>query len=200
MGQYRGGNEKFYSGSGSHKPEIIQPYIDLLIKLIAFNDIRRIVDVGCGDFWIMRQVLGFFNQNKYKYFYHGIDVVSELIEHNSQNFGNDNVKFTCADASKDDVELPDGDLLIIRQVLQHLCNSDVKKILRKTGDFKYLLITEHIFEGENTIPNLDKQSIKAMRGGSGIFLEHAPFNYKNIIHLLKVFQGGGMIRTSLIIQ
>ena len=53
-----GGKDGFYSGSGSHTEAIIRPYIDLLTRLIVDNNLHRIVEIGCGDFNIMKKVLG----------------------------------------------------------------------------------------------------------------------------------------------
>ena len=81
-------------------------------------------------------------------------------------------------------------------------NADIKKILRKANKFKYLFITEHIYDAPDAVCNIDKQTNGGIRlnHGSGIYLEHPPFNYKNIVHLLKVSEYGGVIRSSLIIN
>ena len=197
-----GGSEPFFSGSGSHDEKIIIPYMNLLLQIITNNKIRAITDLGCGDFWIMRHVLGTLDKNNYAYFYNGVDVVEELINHNNKTFGRANVKFHCMDAAQDDTELPFGELLIIRQVLQHLSNADIKKILAKTKDFKFLFITEHIYDGADAIFNIDKSSSNSIRLNfkSGVYIEKPPYNYKNVVHLLKISQYGGIIRTSLIIN
>ena len=199
--------EKFGSGRGSHDEEIIVPYINTLIPLLTNNNIRNIVDLGCGDFWIMRHVLGALSEAGYNFFYTGIDVVEDLVNYNSARFKHPAIKFLCMDAAADDEPLPDGELLIIRQVFQHLSNADVKKILSKTKKFKFVLITESIYDAPDAVPNIDKQADNQTRVHlkSGVYLEHAPYNFKNIVHLLKV-KGGVLgniqstIRTDLIIN
>ena len=197
-------DEKFGSGSGSHLEKIIAPYINLLLQIISCNNIRSITDIGCGDFWIMRQVLGVLEKNNYAYFYNGVDVVEELINYNAENFGKPNVKFYCCDFAQDVFKIA-GELIIIRQVLQHLTNADIKKILQKAAAFKFVLVTESIYDGADKIFNVDKVASYSTRGEfkSGVFLEQPPYNFKNIVHLLKV-QGkngaGDIIRTSLIIN
>ena len=173
----------------------------MLLQLLTNNGIRNIVDIGCGDFWIMRNVLGVLDKNNYNFFYTGIDVVEDLINYNAETFRHPNVRFICRDAA-DDEPLPDGELLIIRQALQHMNNADIKKILAKTTHFKFMFITEHIYDAPDAVYNVDKQMDNTirLRHKSGIYLEHAPFNYKNIVHLLKVPQMGGTIRSSLIIN
>lgn len=194
--------EKFNSGTGSHNEKIIVPYINTLIQLLTNNNIRNIVDIGCGDFWIMRNVLGTLAKNNYNFFYTGVDVVAELINYNAAHFRHPNIRFICRDAAADDEPLPDGELLIIRQVLQHLNNADIKKILAKTTNFKFMFITEHIYDAPDAVYNVDKPTDNSirLRHKSGIYLEHAPFNCKNIVHLLKVPEYGGTIRSSLIIN
>lgn len=195
-------DEKFCSGTGSHNDAIIVPYMNTLIQLLRNNNLRNIVDLGCGDFWIMRHVLEVLSKNGYNFFYTGIDVVENLTDYNNKRFGRDNVKFVCADAAVDEEPLPDGDILIVRQVFQHLSNADIKKILDKASKFKFLFVTEHICDAPDAVHNIDTpaDAIVRLRYNSGIYLEHAPFNYKNIVHLLKVPQYGGIIRSSLIIN
>lgn len=199
--------EKFRSGNGSHNEKIIVPYIETLIPLLTNNNIRNIVDLGCGDFWIMRHVLGAVSEAGYNFFYTGIDVVADLINHNAATFNYPNIKFLCRDITADNEPLPDGDILIIRQVLQHLSNADIKKILDKASKFKFLFITESIYDAPDAVHNIDMKTGGGVRcySKSGIYLEYAPFNYKNIVHLLKI-PGGVLsgiqstIRSSLIIN
>ena len=149
----------------------------------------------------MRRVFEFLDQNKFNYFYTGIDVVEALIKHNAETFKAVNKRFICMNAAADDEPLPNGELLIIRQVLQHLSNADIQKILAKTNKFKFLFITEHIYDAPDAVYNVDMQTTNSirLRYKSGVYLEHAPFNYKNIVHLLKI-PGNGVIRSSLIIN
>ena len=199
-----GGNEPFFSGRGSHNENIIIPYINTLLQIISNNNIRLITDLGCGDFWIMRHVLSTLDKNNYNFFYNGVDVVEELIDHNNKTFGRANVKFHCMDAAQDN-ELPFGELLIIRQVLQHLGNADVKKILSKTSAFKFIFVTESIYGGEDAVYNIDINASNGTRCSfkSGVYLERPPYSYKNIVHLMKVpgpNVAGVVIRSSLIIN
>ncbi|MBE8950697.1 MAG: class I SAM-dependent methyltransferase [Quinella sp. 3Q1] len=172
-----------------------------MLQLLTNNNIRNIVDVGCGDFWIMRQVLDALSEENYNFFYTGVDVVEELVNYNTERFSKPNIRFICMDAASDE-PLPDGQLLIIRQALQHMKNADIKKILGKAANFKYLFITEHIYDAPDAVYNIDKENDNHIRlpNKSGVYLEHAPFNIKNIVHLLKVPQMGGIIRSSLIIN
>ena len=81
------------------------------------------------------------------------------------------------DAVADD--LPSGDCALVRQVLQHLSNSEVQRIVNKLTDFKYVILTEHLPEGE-FIANKEivtGQGIR-LKKQSGIDLLCPPFNFK----------------------
>ena len=180
--------------------------MNTLIQLLTNNNIRNIVDLGCGDFWIMRHVLGTLIKGGYNFYYTGIDVVEDLINYNAATFKHPNIRFICRDVTTDDEPLPDGDILIVRQVLQHLSNADIKKILDKASKFKFLFITENIYDAPDAVHNISNDGVSTRIGNkSGIYLEYAPFSFKNIVHLLKVPENhpSGVsctIRSSLIIN
>lgn len=196
------GETRYYSGSGSHEEDIINPYIRLVYDFIQNNDVKNIVEIGCGDFYIMNRILLMTAKYGMQVSYSGLDVVEDLIKYNNNKYGNDNISFFCADAISDSCHMPEGDLLIIRQVLQHLDNASIMKILDKISGYRYVLITEHIYEGKDAIFNVDKKIDESIRLNmlSGVYLEKSPYNYKNIAHLLRVPEDGGIIRTSLIIN
>jgi hypothetical protein len=75
--------------------------------------------------------------------------------------------------------LPLGDCAIVRQVLQHLSNTEVQAIVNKLVNFKYLILTEHLPKGD-FIPNKDIISGQGIRlkKKSGINLLVPPFNLK----------------------
>jgi len=163
-------NSKFYSGLGSHDPEIIIPYLEVLKSfLTSFKCPLRVCDLGCGDFNVGKELV----QHTKKYV--AVDIVSNLIEYNKEKFKEENLEFLCLDIATD--ELPSGDCVILRQVLQHLSNAEIESIVRKLKDFKYVILTEHLPEGDFE-PNLDIISGQGTRlkKGSGIDLLVAPFN------------------------
>lgn len=189
------GGRQWYSGSGSHDETIIHPYIRLLIDLIKNNDISSIVDIGCGDFNIMQQVLADCSEVTS---YVGIDVVDGLVARNQRKFGSDSIRFVSLDASDETIKLPKAELCIIRQVLQHLDNAAIRRVVAKLQAYRYVLVTEHIYEGEGVIYNLDKPANGDIRLSrlSGVYLDQPPYNIP-MVHLLKCRQNGGVIRTSI---
>lgn len=168
-----GGNEfDFYSGEGSHLPEIVIPYINVVSEFLqSFENPLSICDLGCGDFNIGKELVK-FSKN-----YIAIDIVESLIERNKKRFNTDHLEFHCLDIAKTD--LPKGDCAILRQVLQHLSNAEVQTIVDKLHDFKYIILTEHLPEGD-FIPNKDIISGQGIRlkKQSGLKLTAAPFHFK----------------------
>jgi hypothetical protein len=67
----------------------------------------------------------------------------------------------------------------LRQVLQHLSNAEVELVVRKLTDFKYIILTEHLPEGD-FMPNKDIISGQGIRlkKQSGLSLLVPPFNLK----------------------
>lgn len=164
-------DSKFYSGFGSHNSELVAPYVKIVTEfLTSFDTPIMVLDLGCGDFNIGSQLV------KYTQKYIAVDIVADLIEYNKTKFIADNLEFKCLDISKDN--LPKADCVIIRQVLQHLSNAEVQRILHKVVNFKYVIITEHIPKGD-FIPNKDIISGQGIRlkKQSGLDLMRAPFNF-----------------------
>lgn len=162
----------FYSGVGSHHPELLNPYIAVLTTFLrSFKCPILVCDLGCGDFNVGQKLM------KYAKRYFAIDIVPELITRNKEKFKEENLEFLCLDIAVD--ELPCGDCSILRQVLQHLSNAEIQSIVSKLTDFKYVILTEHLPEGD-FIPNKDIISGQGTRlkKQSGVNLLAPPFNLK----------------------
>jgi hypothetical protein len=172
-----GGEGDFHSGSGSADSKVIQPYVKSLKEFCAsFENKPTAVDLGCGDFIIGSQTFMFFSQ------YTACDVVKKLIDRNAAKYNHANLKFVALDAIKD--AFPQADILIIRQVLQHLSNKDIINVILNIGDkFRFWVVTEEIPTKPDFIPNLDKPTGPHIRmvlveSGSGVVLTKPPFNIK----------------------
>lgn len=168
-----GGTEfDFYSGFGSHNTKITQPYLNALIKFLkSFPEPLVVCDLGCGDFNIGKQLTPYTKN------YIAVDIVESLIDKNKTSFKAGNLEFRCLDISKD--KLPSGDCALLRNVLQHLSNSEIQQIVNKLANYKYLILTEHIPEGD-FMPNKDIISGQGIRikKNSGVAILQAPFNLK----------------------
>lgn len=162
----------FYSGSGSHEPEITTPYLRCLIQFLESHKSDLIVcDLGCGDFNIGKHL------TQYTKKYIAIDIVEPLIKRNKQLYQEDQLEFICLDIAKD--KLPAGDCVILRQVLQHISNNEIQNVLKKIAAYKYVILTEHLPLGD-FIPNKDIISGQGIRlkQNSGVNLLKPPFNIK----------------------
>lgn len=165
-----GGGEDFYSGNGSHESNLINPYLDAVIKFLeSFETKLSVCDLGCGDFNIGSQLV------KYCSSYVGIDIVPSLISRNKRIFPE--VSFKCLDISQE--KLPKVDCAIIRQVLQHLSNTEIEIILKQLTVYKYIILTEHVPIGAYN-PNKNKVSSMGIRlkNESGVDITKPPFNFE----------------------
>lgn len=160
----------FYSGEGSHQSELVNPYIDAVSAfLTSFEKPLTVCDLGCGDFNVGQQLVPLAQK------YIGVDIVPSLIARNRARFNADNLEFLCLDIAVD--EWPAADCILLRNVLQHLSNAEVHRIVHKLADYKYVIVTEHIPQGSFT-PNKDVISGQGIRlkVDSGIDLLAPPFN------------------------
>ena len=197
----RWGGEKgpFRSGSGSTS-EQADRYAGVIRGFIKEHDLRQVVDLGCGNFRIGARLVDGIDIS-----YTGIDVVPRLIEDNRRHHGSEQVRFECLDITED--ALPDGDLCLIRQVLQHLSNDQIGRILRRLDKYRFVIVTEHYpAPGALREKNSDKPCGEDVRiyDGSAVFLDAPPFNHRISGPLLDVPAGhclmhpGERIRTYLI--
>ncbi len=190
-----GEKSKFYSGLGSHHPETVDPYIAVVSAFLKDFDAPPVVcDLGCGDFNIGKELVRFSKK------YIAVDIVPDLITHNKKEFQADHLEFHALDIAKD--ELPPGDIAILRQVLQHLSNTEIKSVVEKLYAFKFVILTEHLPE-EDFAPNKDIISGQGIRlkKQSGVNLSASPFNLEVIgeKQLLSVHSPGfkGVLVTTL---
>ena len=190
-----GDRQTFYSGDGSHNPNLVKPYITAVSQFLkSFDTPLTVCDLGCGDFNVGKQLVPFTKK------YIGVDIVQNLIDHNQNTFASENICFQCLDIAQD--ELPQADCAILRQVLQHVSNNEVKQVVRKLNNYKYIILTEHL-PGGKFIPNLDiisGQGIRLKRQ-SGVDLLAPPFSLKTreakTLLTLPVENGKGIIETIL---
>lgn len=190
------GKGPFYSGSGSYDIHVVAPYIHSVRDFLqTFSEKPVLVDLGCGDFEVGRQLSDLCHH------YHGCDIVPELIDFNRRTFSGGHITFHCIDATTE--KLPAGDILIVRQVLQHLSNDDISAIMQQFEQYHYLLLTEHLPAGDFK-PNIDKPAgpDSRLRFKSGVQLTEAPFCLKPVSSQIlcenaNTCDFGGVITTSL---
>jgi hypothetical protein len=186
-----GEGHDFYSGRGSHAPELVEPYIAAVRSYLSTFPKRPIVvDLGCGDFAAGSRLTDLAQH------YCACDVVPELIARNRLLPAPPNLSFHLVDAVTD--ALPRGDVVIVKQVLQHLCNDEISAIVRKLSQYPVWIVSEHLPSGEFT-PNLDKPTSGFARLdlNSGIVLTETPFGIKPKANdvVCEVWEDGNPIRT-----
>ena len=190
-----GDRHAFYSGDGSHNPNLVKPYVTAVSKFLkSFETPLTVCDLGCGDFNVGKQLAPYTKK------YIGVDIVENLIDHNQNTFASENIRFQCLDIAQD--EIPQADCAILRQVLQHISNKEVLQVVRKLKDYKYIILTEHLPEGD-FVPNRDIISGQGIRlkKQSGLDLLAPPFNLKvweeKPLLSIPVENGKGIIETIL---
>lgn len=129
------------SGEGS-VPELVAPYVEFVQRVINRFDIKSVLDCGHGD-WSMWRDFRFEGSD-----YLGFDVADGLSEKVSATFGSENRKFFQSDFCYS--ELPEADLLMTKDVLQHLSNDDVQRFLQNVSNQKYLIFCND-FEGSASL-------------------------------------------------
>lgn len=182
----------FYSGTGSHDAAIVLPYVQAVTDFLgSFSHKQNVVDLGCGDFNVGCQINAYVNK------YIACDIVDDLIIRNKSIYLDDNIEFRVINIVDED--LPDGDIVFVRQVLQHLSNKDILKIIPKLYKYKFLVLTEHLPNDPDFIPNKDFISGPSIRleRNSGVVLTAPPFDlsFKSSKKICSVDESGGSIVT-----
>jgi hypothetical protein len=187
--------QPFFSGTGSHKNEIVTPYLKAVEDFVGkFEKKPNVVDLGCGDFSIGSKLRHLCDN------YIACDIVPALIDFNKMHFDSLGVDFRVLDLIKE--ELPSGDIVFIRQVLQHLSNRQIlNAIPRLCSTYKYLVLTEHLPSNKDFQPNIDILPGKDIRlqFNSGIVLTSPPFNMqvKMQKRISEATEYGGRILTTI---
>ena len=168
--------------------------------LLSFDEKPDVVDLGCGDFTMGSKIRPYCDR------YVACDIVEGLIRRNRARYSKD-VEFRVVDITSD--QLPEGDVVFIRQVFQHLSNSDIKKVLVQVlARYRFIILSEHLPLSYKFVPNLDKPTGPKIRidigeSGSGVILTEPPFSLRAkqnrvLCEVLQESAGcNGVIRTNL---
>ena len=155
------------SGFGSDLPKISE-FINDYRNFIIENKISTILDIGCGDFIYMNEVLKDLSNIKYT----GVDIVPSIIDSNNKNFSNEKFNFKVMDAVDEKI---DGsfDLVMSRFVMIHLDNADNEKFLNKLKNIKSKFIA--LTSAPSLKENYDLKKTGKYRD---VNLELSPYNLK----------------------
>ncbi len=136
-------SDKTVSGPGSDDVQT-EEIRRTLPELVHQLSVKTFLDLPCGDFnWMSRVDLGVDQ-------YIGGDIISEIINQNRSEFGDEMHHFQVLDITND--PLPDADLLLCRDCLVHLSNTDIHNALDniRNCNITYLLTTTFTDCEENT--------------------------------------------------
>jgi SAM-dependent methyltransferase len=141
-----------------------RPYVALVEGFVRSHGIRNVVDLGCGDWQFSRHI------DWHGAEYRGYDLAATVIARNRELFAKPNVQFFEADESSR-LDLPPGDLLIVKDVLQHWSNRRVHEFLPELPKFRYCLLTNCINpRGETTNRDIEDGDFRYLD------LRKPPFN------------------------
>jgi SAM-dependent methyltransferase len=185
--------EAFCSGSGS-SGQAADLYSAFVIRFIPDHQLKSVTDLSCGDFSVGRRIVEATGVR-----YTGIDVVPELIDHLKSTVNDPRVSFSCVDITTD--PLPPADLCLIRQVLQHLSNREITKVIANLEDFPLALISEDVPTHPKSF-NRDKPHGPDVRSyyGSGVYVDMPPFSKPVAESWNFPLTSSSILRTSLLSQ
>ena len=186
--------QRYFSGSGSRDDAVVEAYVEAVARFLrSLGRKPDAVDLGCGDFQVGSRLRPLCAR------YVACDIVEPLIAFNARNYQDLDVDFRTLDLTTD--ELPAGEVVFVRQVLQHLSNAEIARAVRKIPAlYRYLVLTEHV-PHDPFVHNRDKAAGPDNRLAihSGIVLTSPPFDLEPVeaTTLCEAEEWGGIIRTIL---
>ena len=183
-----GTNEKGEPSSGGGSTlKATEEYRKFLQEFFKTYHVRSLVDVGCGD-WEFSKAIDWGS-----IYYIGYDVVNTIVNKNRELYSNSHTYFIEGDGLT--MDLVPADVLICKDVLQHLSTEDIKHFLKQIHKFKYCLITNDIDPKTGTSLNLPV----ATGQYRPIDLTQPPFNIKGI-KIFTYHAGSNTIKQVLLIS
>jgi hypothetical protein len=126
------------SGSGSDVNYNKDSYVPFLKKFIIDNNIKNIVDLGCGDFRCGKLIYDDLDIT-----YTGYDTYKKIIDYNSKQNSLPKYSFKHLDFYNNKETIINGELCILKDVLQHWPLDNIYNFLdylNETKKFKFILI------------------------------------------------------------
>lgn len=172
----REGTGRYRSGPGS-SANVTQRYEAFVVDYILRHpDIRKLVDIGCGDFQVSGRILAALAAQGRDIDYVGCDIAANVVAYNTSTFGRSGVAFKVLDVTREPP--PAGDIVTVREVLQHLSNAHISAALGNLATrFERAIITESLTP-DVVVPNVDIASGYRTRDGyqSGVMVDMPPFS------------------------
>ena len=140
--EYWGNNmNNEYSGSSGGGSEIeynANSYVPFLKNIITNNNIKNVIDLGCGYFKCGKLIY-----DNLDILYTGYDTYKKIINYNSTQYSKPKYSFIHLDFYNNKENIINGDLCILKDVIQHWCLDNIYTFLDyliTTKKFKYILI------------------------------------------------------------
>jgi hypothetical protein len=126
------------SGDGSSLNYNTDTYVPFLKKFITDNNIKNIVDFGCGDFRCGKLIY-----DDLDILYTGYDTYKKVIDYNSNQHSLPKYSFIHLDFCNNNENIINGELCILKDVIQHWSLHNICRFLDylvESKKFKYILI------------------------------------------------------------
>jgi hypothetical protein len=126
------------SGPGSDIDYNKDNYVPFLKNFITDNNIKDIVDLGCGDFRCGKLIY-----DDLDVLYTGYDAYKKVIDYNSNHHSLPKYSFTHLDFCNNKENILNGELCILKDVIQHWSLDNIYTFLDyliEYKKFKYILI------------------------------------------------------------
>jgi hypothetical protein len=141
------------SGSGSSIEKNKDTYIPFLKQFIIDNNIKTVIDLGCGDF-----LCGKLIYDDLDILYTGYDIYKKIVDYNITHNSSTKYSFIHLDFYNNKEDIIEGDLFILKDVIQHWsCNSiyNFLDYLIEFKKFKYILICNDSKQSEDNLDTVD---------------------------------------------
>ena len=135
------------SGEGSNIDYNNNLYIPFLKKFITDNNIKNIVDLGCGDFKCGKLIY-----DDMDVLYTGYDAYNKIINYHSNNYSPPKYSFKHLDFCNYKENIITGDLCILKDVIQHWSLDNIYNFLDylvENKKFKYILIFNCCYQSKD---------------------------------------------------
>ena len=126
------------SGGGSALDYNKNTYVPFLKKFIVDNNIKNVIDLGCGDFRCGKLIYDELDIS-----YTGYDTYKKIIDYNSKQYSLPKFSFIHLDFCNNKESIIDGDICILKDVIQHWSLIHIYEFLDylvETKKFKFILI------------------------------------------------------------
>jgi hypothetical protein len=143
------------SGGGSEIEFNKDTYIPFLKNFIINNNIKNVVDLGCGNFKCGKLIY-----DDLDILYTGYDTYKKLIDYNLKQHSSTKYSFVHLDFFNKKQSIANGDLCILKDVIQHWKVDEIYSFLDYLTEnkmFKYILICNCCNQREDN-PNNDERS------------------------------------------